>query len=409
MTLIPMTAGRGLRAAGVAALLALAAAGAPAGPFVPAHDDDIVERLPPRGDAAQRARRAALARDPQQLPLALAAAQQAIVRARHDGDPRELGSAQAALAPWWRDPQAPAPVRLLRATILQSRHDFAAAQADLDPLVADGATPAALRAQALLTRASLQQLRGRFAAARADCEALQQPAFAMLGDALQRAARACVLELQSLTGDPHQARRAFDALADAAGGDPWLDLLRAELAERLGDDPAAQRHYAAASAGGEVYPLAAFADWLLDRGRAREALTVLERGPAQADALLLRRAIAWHRLGDPRADATAARLRERLAAIRLRGDSPHLREEARLALDIDRDAPRALELAREQWALQKEPADAVLLWRAALAVGAAADYGAPASLVRELGGWLPDPARADVRLVGLPAATRSLP
>lgn len=409
MTFTTMTARRLLRAAGVAALLAMAAAAAQAMAFVPAHDDDIVERLPSRPDAAQRARRAALARDPRQLPVALATAQQAIVRARHDGDPRELGSAQAALAPWWRDPQAPAPVRLLRATILQSRHDFAASLVDLDGLLAEAATPSPLRAQALLTRASLQQLRGRFEAARADCEALRQPAFATLGDGLQRDAQACVLELQSLTGDPQRARRAFDALAASADVDPWLELLRAQLAERLGDDPAAQRHYEAASVGGAVYPLAAFADWLLDRGRAREALAVLERGAPQADALLLRRAIAWRRLGDPRADPAVANLRERFAAIRLRGDSPHLGEEARFALDIDHDAARALALARQQWALQKEPADAVLLWRAAQAAGVDGAAVAAAAPARELIGWLPDPARADVRLAGLSAATRRLP
>lgn len=375
---------------------------AQATPSVPAQDDEIVERLPSRPDAAQRARRAALARDPRQLPLALATAQQALLRARHEGDPRELGSAQAALAPWWRDPRPPAPVRLLRATILQSRHAFDAARADLDGLVAEPATPAALRAQALLTRASLQQLRGRFDAARADCEALRQPGYAALGDGLQRTAQACLIELQSLTGDPQRARQALDALARVGGADPWLALLRAELAERLGDDRAAPRHYEAASAAGDVYTLAAWADWCLDRGRAREALAVLERGPDQADALLLRRAIAWHQLGDGRAAAAAASLRERFAAIRQRGDSPHLREEARLALDIDHDAPRALALARQQWALQKEPADAVLLWRAARAAGGG---DMAAAVAPELSGWLPDPGRADVRLAGLSSAS----
>ena len=93
-----------------------------------------------------------------------------------------------------------------------------------------------------------------------------------------------------------------------------------------------------------------------------------------------------------------AELRERFAAVRLRGDAPHLREEARLALDIDRDAARALALARQQWALQKEPADAVLLLRSARAAGQ--------DVQRELASWLPDPARADVRLADLPSVQR---
>jgi len=381
-----------LRAAAAAVLLAAAAASL-AAPFVPAADDAIVERLPIRADPAERARRAALARDVHQLPLALDLAQAAIQRARRQGDPRELGAAQAALAPWWTDAQAPAPVRLLRATILQSRHDFAAALVDLDRLVTEAATPLPQRAQALLTRASLHQVLGRFDAARSDCDALLQAVYAPLGDGLRRTAQACALELQSLTGDARLARRALDTLAGRDAADPWLALVRAELAERLGDDAAAQTLYAAAGADGDVYTLAAHADWLLDRRRDREALAVLDRGPAQADALLLRRAIAGQRLGDARAAATAADLRERFAAIRLRGDAPHLREEARLALEIDRDPARALALARQQWALQKEPADAVLLLRTARAAGQ--------DVSRELGAWLPDPGRADVRLAAV--------
>ncbi|MEA2120665.1 hypothetical protein, partial [Halovibrio sp. HP20-50] len=81
------------------------------------------QRLPYRVDAAERARRAALARDPGQLPLALATARSALERARVHGDPRELGAAQAALAPWWTRADAPDPAVLLRARVLQARHD----------------------------------------------------------------------------------------------------------------------------------------------------------------------------------------------------------------------------------------------------------------------------------------------
>lgn len=397
----------GLGATATVLALTVAPAVAPpahAAPRAPASDDEVVERLPARPDAAQQARRAALARDPAQLPIALAVARESIDQARREGDPRALGSAQAALAPWWRDPQAPAPVRLLRATVLQSQHDFDAARADLDGLLADAALAPPLQAQALLTRASLHQLHGRFDDARRDCQALRQTAGAGAGPAVQRVAQACLLELQSLTGDPQAARRGLDALALAAAGasgpDPWLALLQAELAERLGDDAAAERHYAAATAVPEVYALAAQADWLLDRGRDRDALSALARGPDAADALQLRRAIAWQRLGDPRAAPAVASVRERLAALRQRGDRPHLREEARLALDLDHDAPRALALAWAQWGEQQEPADAVLLWRAAKAAGAADDR-----VPRALAAWLPDPARADVRL----AAATSTP
>jgi hypothetical protein len=85
--------------------------------------------------------------------------------------------------------------------------------------------------------------------------------------------------------------------------------------------------------------------------------------------LLLRRARALQRLGDPRAAAAATRLAQRFEASRQRGDPPHAREEALHALELGADPQRALRLAQLQWQLQKEPADALLLLRAAWAAG----------------------------------------
>jgi hypothetical protein len=46
-------------------------------PYTPSSDDEVLQRLPAPLDASARARQAQLARDPTQLPLALAAAEQA--------------------------------------------------------------------------------------------------------------------------------------------------------------------------------------------------------------------------------------------------------------------------------------------------------------------------------------------
>eukprot|EP01137_Pigoraptor_chileana_P036002 Opistho-2@30864 len=107
-------------------------------PYTPQREDELVERLPLRlGSAAERAQtrtlQARLRQDPHSLPLALALARAAIARARLLGDPRELGQAQAALAPWWQDTTGAVPpaVRLLRASVRQSQHEFAPALADL--------------------------------------------------------------------------------------------------------------------------------------------------------------------------------------------------------------------------------------------------------------------------------------
>lgn len=371
---------------------ALLAASAFAEPTTPLHDDEVVERLSPRA-AAQRAQRATLAGGALPLAEALAMAREAIERARREGDPRELGAAQAALAPWWAQADAPPAVRLLRATLQQSQHQFKPALAELQLLWQGPSTPLGIRAQAGLTRATVLQVLGQHGPAQAACADLQQARFAPLGAAVALAARACGAELRSLTGDPHAAAAELKELAARSPADPWLALLRAELAERRGDHHEAEPLFQQASTDGGVYARAAHADWLLDRGRPREVLTVVAGGPAEADALLLRRAIALKRLNDPAAGAAAALLQARFDAARQRGENLHAREEARLALDVHADMRRALALALAQWAQQKEPADAVLLWRAAQAAG----QPAAASALRD---WLPDPAAADVRLAG---------
>lgn len=343
---------------------------ATAAPFTPRDDDVVIERLPARVSAETRRQRAALARDPAQLPLALATARAAIDRARLRGDPRELGLAQAALKPWWMQAQPPAAVRLLRATIRQSQHDFEGALADLDALAADPAAALPLRAQARLTRATVRQVTGRLALAEDDCRALAGPDYAALGAALSVPARTCMAELRSLRGQPREAAVALAALAREAPGDGWLALVRAELAQRMGDHLAAETLFREATAGAPgLYAIAAHADWLIERGRATEALALIEPHGIEADALLLRRAIAWQRLGDARAAADAATLQARFEAARQRGENLHLREEALLALELQRDPMRALALAQQNWARQKEPADALLLARAARAAG----------------------------------------
>ena len=57
----------------------------------------------------------------------------------------------------------------------------------------------------------------------------------------------------------------------------------------------------------------------------------------------------------------------RFDAARLRGDTVHQKEESRFALQLLGDAPRALALARETYAVQREPADARILLEAAIA------------------------------------------
>ncbi len=401
-------------AALVAVAGAAAAAAVDAGLAVPARDGEIVEQLPTHlGDAtqrraaraAERAQRAQLQAHPRELALALVASQDALARGRRQGDPRELGAVEAALAPWWNLAEPPPEVRLMRATVHQSQHEFASALADLDALLALPDVAPAVRAQAELTRSGVHQVLGHLAQAEAGCRRLAGVEFLSLGEGVHRNALACLAELGSLQGRADAAAATLARLAGAAAPDEvgdapaWLQLMRAELAQRRGDPAAGALFAAALRASPDVYTLCADADWLLDEGRAAEVLPLL-RGHEAADPVLLRIALAERALYGPRDARTrrdTATLGDRFDAALLRGDRSHGREQSRYELDLGDDRRAALALARTNWHLQHEPADALVLVRAARAARDDAALAELRAFVRETGA-------SDVRLGDVGAA-----
>ncbi|GGY01235.1 hypothetical protein GJV26_21215 [Massilia dura] len=368
-----------------AVLLTLLAAtfGATAAPYTPATGNVVLERLPSRSDPAQRelaAARAKLAADPRNPELAAAVARRYVTLGREDADPRYLGYAQAALAPWWSAATPPAPVQLLRATILQSTHQFPAALRDLDQLVQ--ANPA--DAQAWLTRATVQQVTGDFAGARQSCTRL-------FGIAPDLVLRTCLAGVGSLTGTARASyltlNQAYAAHRSTGSGiADWVLTLLGEMAARLGDAPAAERHFrqALALAPLDAYLLGAYADFLLDQNRAAEAVPLL-RGHEKADALLLRLGLALAATGGRDTATVTAMLRDRFAAAQLRGDTVHQREQARFELALERQPARALALAKQNWAVQKEPADLRILLDSALAAKDKAALATVRAWVRQTG------------------------
>jgi tetratricopeptide (TPR) repeat protein len=385
--------------------------------YVPRADAEIVEtlRLKPldHTDIEFRHSRALLRARPTDPEIAGIVAAQAIAIARRDGDPRYLGIAEAALAPWWAARDAPVPLRVAKATILQSVHRFDAALIELDQVIKR--QPAL--AQAWLTRATILQVQGRYGEAAAACLTLRD-----LG--AEPFASACLAELSSLSAqaisperesgtrtrgdattpdlkDPRtraqsaRARlerlRAHAGAAPRSGANAWLDLMLAELNERLGDTRQAEAAFRRAlAAQPDAYTKGAFADFLLASGRATEVIPLLE-AEQRTDALLLRLALAQAATGVAEAIASRALLESRFAAARLRGDTVHRREEARFELQLRRRPQAALALARANWDLQKEPADAWILLEAARA---AAQRAAAAPVRR----FLDEHGLYDVRL-----------
>jgi tetratricopeptide (TPR) repeat protein len=348
-------------------LLLASLPGARAAPFIPSFDGEALERLPiaPRDPVMGelRALQARLKEAPNDLPVAARLARLYLDLSRSTSDPRYIGYAQAALAPWWASPHPPAEVLLLRATARQRLHLFDAALADLDALlVADPRN-----AQAHLTRAIVLQVIGALEPARMECGAL------VGGNRLLRAA--CLANVAAATG---RLREAYDLLRSeleaSASAAPRLrgfaQISLAEMAARMSDVAAAETHFRAALAidPDDPYLLGAYADLLLDDKRPAEVETLL-KGRERADPLLLRLALAA-RLGESETLAErVAQLRDRFAASRLRGDTAHQREEARFALSLLDDPSRALRLALENWRVQKEPADLRILIEAAVAAG----------------------------------------
>jgi Flp pilus assembly protein TadD len=332
---------------------------AAAKPHTPASDTEILERLP-KGSSDPRSReltklRQTLAESPTNLPLAVEVARRNVQESRSRADPRYLGYAQSALAPWWDEPSPPTEVLLLRATIRQSTHDFDAALRDLDLLVRE--TPN--DAQAWVTRAVVLTVRGEYDEARASCAPL--PALAG-----RLVAAICNANIDGVSGD---AQGAFARLSAALGArspfdrageaeTEWATSTLGEIATRTGDLSAAEQYFTKALAldPTDTYSLAAWADLLLDEGRAPEVATRLA-GTENNDGLLLRLALAEAAAHLKAADAHRDLIRSRFDASHARGDVVHRREEARFVLALEHDPRRALDLAIANWGVQKEPWD----------------------------------------------------
>jgi Tfp pilus assembly protein PilF len=384
-----------VRAALALALLAmLAQTSIYAAPRTPARGDEVIEHLPRRADPAQqefRRLRAQLAANPNDLPLASQIAQRYIVTARAESDPRYLGYAQAALAPWWNSPSPPREVRLLRATLMQSTHHFPEAMQDLDAVLA--ADPA--DAQAWLTRATVQTVRGDYAGATASCAHLSSLT-------TELAAITCIANVAGMNGRAAQGEALLDATLRRAGdADPgmqaWVLTLLAEMAGRRGDAAVAEQRFvrALALAPRDSYLVGAYCDLLLDQRRPREVLRLVQ-GQTRIDGLLLRQALALQQIPSEREALRRAgdELKARFAAAMQRGDSVHQREQARYELHLRGDSKAALALAQKNWAVQKESADMRVLLEAALQAG---DKAAAAPVLD----WIRKNAVEDVMLARL--------
>ena len=338
---------------------AVAASGAThATPRLPERDDEVLATVPRGvGHSSAELRAQAAAR----LDVALPLAQFYISQARASGDLRFLGYAEALLARWLDHTPPIAAALVLEATVLQSRHSFAAALAELDRAL--GAQPD--DPQAWLTRAAVLRVLGRYEEASRSCGHVAAVDAAV--------AELCAQVTRALDGHLQSAYAAVLALpvgSLSGTARAWRCSELGEMAARAGDSAGAERWFRTALglAPDDVYTRGAYADLLLESGRRAETLKLLQ-GYESMEPLLLRIAIAQQQLGDPRAAHSRALLASAFALEQQRGEEVHRREQARYLLDLVREPAAALAAARENWRTQREPADALILLRAAQAAG----------------------------------------
>jgi predicted Zn-dependent protease len=175
----------------------------------------------------------------------------------------------------------------------------------------------------------------------------------------------------------------------------WVLTRLAEIAQRLGRNEVAEGHFKQALALGitDTFLLAAYADFLLDRGRPAEVVELL-KNKTRSDVLLLRLVLATGIVKSPDAKELQDSLAARYAAAKLRGDTVHQQEEARFTLAVQHDPQEALRLAQENWKVQLEPRDARIFLESAIAMK---NPGAAQAVLK----WLDDSHIEDSYLIGL--------
>lgn len=287
--------------------------------------------------------------------------QQLIGQARETGDPRFLGYAERLLQDW---PEADFTdrLRVLRATLAQSLHRFAAARTDLEQVL-QTTEQRQQQIQSRLTLANLELVQGRYAKAGQHCQALADVYPGLI-------AASCIAQTEARTGGAESAYRRLQAqLNRASNADPtsqlWAEGTLGDLSAQLGLDSAAVHWGTVLQQSPEdLYTRAQLADWQLQAGNLGATLELTE-GYEQVDALAVIRAIALREAQAPEAEALADSLRERFAEAQWRGALLHQRDFARFQLDIEDRPTLALKHALANWETQREPLDTRLALRAA--------------------------------------------
>ncbi len=381
-------------------LLVVCMTHAAATPYTPSSPAQVLETLPTSLSSNTKEFKklsALLTTYPLNSAVAAQLARLYIERSRVEGDPRYLGYAQAAIAPWWKISQPPVEILVLRATILQSTHHFDQSLADLDQVLKLDPN----NGQAWITRATILQVQGKYIEAYTSCEHLYRLTSSLV-------TITCATNIHNLNG---QAANSYQKLkkvyAESGETNPsiqvWVLTLLAEMATRLGDNIAAEKYFQQAMKidDPDSYLLGAYSDFLLDQKRSKEVINLLKT-KTKIDALLLRYAEALRANNSAEVSLQIETLKQRFAAAMLRGDTIHQREHSRFELRLMHNPTKAMKIAKQNWQVQKEPADARVYLEAAIASN---DHAA----IQTMKQWLATKNLEDVTLKKIINSYKSAP
>ena len=349
-------------------------------PYIPGDDSEVLEHVLPNTDHRMQDIRklaALIAQSPGDENRALTLASRQLALGVAESDPRFVGYAQGTLAPWWHGSDPSIPLQVLRARILQAQHNFTSAKQDLEQVLHKDPN----YVEAHLVLAGVDEATGDLGPASQHCAEAGRirPSLAAI---------ACAASVDSVSGYADRAYASLTlATSRARSKDPvlqsWALTVLAEIEDRR-NDPGAGQHFtdALAQHPNDVYILTAYADYLLAHDRAADVSRLLA-GKERIDALLLRLAIAARDTGDSRLPDYIVALADRYTAAQALGQSLHLRDESRFELDLRGNSSRALELARQNWAVQRTPLDARIYLAAAQAASSGSDIKIVAKFVAD--------------------------
>lgn len=300
---------------------------------------------------------------PEDPAIAARLAQLYIQKARQEAAPEYYKQALFAIRPWWRVEKLPPEIALIRATLYQHEHHYAEASELLHEVIQQQPK----NSQAWLTLSAIQLVQGDYKKAAVSCDALSRVASSWYGGL-------CYSQIYSVTGRSEEAYKMQSHLLSQLSSEQselriWVTALMAESSARSNKTDLVARHYQAVLAlrPKDVHALRNYSDYLLAENRHQEVIKML-KPHLQNDALLLRTAMAAKQAGNAALEKQSVEeLRDSFRKALKKHGHTHEKDEALFELNFGDNKQRALKLAQENWAIQKEPSDMLSLLKAAQA------------------------------------------